>query len=57
MLILAIMSLIFISQNLAIVDVHFLIWQFSVSRAMLIILLLLVGFVLGWLLRSYFRNR
>ena len=57
MFILVAMSLIFIGQNLEIVDVRFLIWHFSISRAMLVILLLLVGFVVGWLLRSYFRNR
>lgn len=47
------LSVIFIAQNIEIVEVHFLIWQISISRAMLIIFLLLVGFVIGWLLHGY----
>lgn len=47
------LSVVFIAQNIEVVEVHFLIWQLNISRAMLIIFLLLIGFVIGWLLHGY----
>lgn len=43
---------IFTLQNTAIVDIWFLIWKFSISRALLLFLVLSVGMVLGWLLKT-----
>lgn len=46
-------ALIFVIQNVAAVDVNFLLWTVSMSRALLIIFTLAIGFLLGWFLHSY----
>ncbi|MBA4396838.1 MAG: DUF1049 domain-containing protein [Syntrophus sp. (in: bacteria)] len=56
-LIMAGLAVIFITQNVAAVDVTFLFWSLSLSRALLIFFVLMIGFVLGWFLRSYFAYR
>lgn len=53
-LIIASLAVIFITQNVAVVDVTFLFWSLSLSRALLIFFMLIIGFVLGWFLHSYF---
>jgi uncharacterized integral membrane protein len=55
-IILILLSTIFIVQNLEIVEVHFFLWQLNISRAVLIILLLLIGFLIGWLSHGYFQH-
>ncbi|MEJ2093809.1 MAG: lipopolysaccharide assembly protein LapA domain-containing protein [Gammaproteobacteria bacterium] len=55
-IILILLSTIFIVQNLEIVEVHFFLWQLNISRAVLVILLLLIGFLIGWLLHGYFQR-
>jgi len=52
-LIIAVLALIFVIQNVAAVEVNFLAWTVSISRALLILFTLAIGFILGWLLRSY----
>ena len=52
-LIIAGLAVIFITQNVAAVDVTFLFWSISLSRALLIFFVLVIGFVLGWFLHSY----
>lgn len=47
------LSAIFIVQNVAVVEVRFLIWQLEMSRALMIIFLVLIGVVVGWLLRGH----
>ncbi|MFH1078870.1 MAG: LapA family protein [Pseudomonadota bacterium] len=56
-LIIAGLAVIFITQNVAAVDVTFLFWSLSLSRALLIFFVLIIGFVLGWFLHSYFIYR
>ncbi|MGZ3594884.1 MAG: lipopolysaccharide assembly protein LapA domain-containing protein [Syntrophales bacterium] len=48
------LAIIFIAQNAPVVDVRFLFWNVSMSRALLIFFLLIIGFALGWFLHSYF---
>lgn len=48
------LAIIFITQNAPVVDVRFLFWNVSMSRALLIFFLLIIGFALGWFLHSYF---
>jgi putative membrane protein len=48
---------IFIIQNVAAVDVNFLLWSISMSRALLIFFTLSIGFLLGWFLHSYYSYR
>jgi uncharacterized integral membrane protein len=47
----------FITQNVAVVEVSFLFWSVSMSRALLIFFLLVIGFILGWFLHSYLSYR
>ena len=54
---LAAIALVFIIQNVPAVDVTFLLWTVSMSRALLIIITLAVGFLLGWFLHGYYAYR
>jgi putative membrane protein len=57
-LLLIIAALIFSIQNVAAVEIQFLLWSFSIPRALLIMILLGVGFVIGMLVYSIaFRRR
>jgi uncharacterized integral membrane protein len=56
-LILSGLTVVFILQNSDEVQVSFLIWHVTLSRALVIFFSLLVGFVLGWFLNSYFFYR
>jgi len=47
----------FITQNVAVVEVSFLFWSISMSRALLIFFLLVIGFIIGWFLHSYLSYR
>lgn len=47
-------SILFIVQNVAVVDIRFLFWSFSVSRVLLLFLAVLVGMLIGWVLHSMF---
>ncbi|MGA2331190.1 MAG: LapA family protein [Syntrophales bacterium] len=56
-LILTSLAVIFIIQNAAVFDVRFLFWNVSMSRALLIFFLLIIGIALGWFLHSYLSYR
>ena len=49
--------LLFTLQNTQVVEVHLLFWKLSMSRVLLIFLLLAVGAILGWVAHSIYRNR
>jgi len=51
-LVLAGLTVLFILQNIAVVNINFIFWTFLVSRSVLIFLVLLIGIAIGWLLRS-----
>ncbi|MBW2335615.1 MAG: LapA family protein [Deltaproteobacteria bacterium] len=51
-LVLAALTILFILQNIAVINISFLFWTFFISRSVLIFLVLLIGIVIGWLLRS-----
>lgn len=40
-------------QNVAVVEIQFLIWSFSLARSLLLFLVLGLGILLGWLLKSF----
>jgi uncharacterized integral membrane protein len=44
-------------QNFAVVEISFLYWRVSMSSALLIFFTLMIGFVLGWFLHSYFLHQ
>ncbi|MCR4300560.1 MAG: LapA family protein [Sulfuricaulis sp.] len=57
-LLLAMMVTVFALQNTAVVEIRFLFWTVSMSRALLILVVLAIGMVLSWLLQGYlFRRR
>lgn len=50
---LIILAVIFITQNVTVVEVNLFFWRVSISRALLIFSNLLIGFLLGWFIKSY----
>lgn len=46
--IIGIFALIFIFQNMQAVDVTFLAWTITMSRALMLLIILLIGFIFGW---------
>lgn len=57
-LLMVIAVLIFAIQNIAAVEIQFLLWSFSIPRALMIVVLLGIGFVMGLLVSSLlFRRR
>ena len=57
MLILSSLAVLFIAQNVAVVEIGFLNWRTSMSSALLIFFSLMTGFVLGWFVHSYLLHR
>jgi len=47
------LAAIFIIQNVAAVEVSFLFWSIAMSRALLIVFALVIGFVSGWIVHGY----
>lgn len=47
----------FIMQNVAVVELRFLVWSISMSRSLLTFLLLAVGFIVGWFLHGYMGHK
>ena len=57
-LLLIIAVLIFAVQNFAAVEIQFLFWSYSIPRALLIVVLMSIGFIIGLLVFSLiFRRR
>ena len=54
--ILAGMAVLFIFQNVMPIELTFLFWTLSMSKALLMFLILSVGIILGWLLHGSFRR-
>jgi uncharacterized integral membrane protein len=50
------MAVLFIIQNVTVVDLKFLFWTLSMSNALLMPLILSTGIIMGWLLHSYFKR-
>jgi uncharacterized integral membrane protein len=51
-LIFGIVMVIFIFQNIDVVEINFLFWSISISMALMIFLVLFIGIILGAILRS-----
>ena len=56
-IILAGLAVVFIIQNASVIELRFLFWKLAMSGALLMILILSTGIVLGWLLRGIFGRR
>lgn len=51
---LLILVVIFTIQNAEMVQINFLIWDFSISRALMIFLVLSIGILVGWFAAHHF---
>jgi len=47
------LAVLFVVQNVAVVEIQFLTWSLAISRSILIFLVLAIGIIVGWLLHSY----
>ena len=58
-IVLAILIVIFTIQNTQVIDIQFLTWKASISRALVLLSTLFVGIILGWLITwgGYSRRR
>jgi len=56
-LILAGLAVLFVIQNVAVVEISFLVWTISMSRSLLIFFLLSIGIIIGWLMHSYIMHQ
>lgn len=54
-LILAGLVVLFIIQNVAVVEIQFLFWSVQMSRSLLMFLLLAIGVIIGWFLHSHLK--
>jgi uncharacterized integral membrane protein len=50
-------ALVFIFQNVSLVDIRFLFWTLAISRSLLMFAFLLIGLILGWFVHSYSMQR
>lgn len=48
---------IFIVQNVSVVEIRFLFWKFAMSRSLMMFLVLAIGVVIGWSLHNHFKSR
>lgn len=53
MLVLSGMAVVFIAQNVAIVEISFLFWRTSMSGAVMIFLSLIIGCAIGWFMHGH----
>ncbi|MDB5923619.1 MAG: hypothetical protein JWN13_2555 [Betaproteobacteria bacterium] len=56
-LLLAGLAVLFVIQNVAVVEVRFLLWGLHMTLSLLIFLLFAGGIIVGWLLHSYWTYR
>lgn len=55
--VLATLSILFIVQNIAVVEIQFLFWSLKISQSLFVFLLLVIGTVMGWVLHGYYTHR
>ena len=56
-LVLICLIVIFIIQNVAVVEIDLFFWSIAMSRVLLMLILLVAGIIVGWLLKSYWIQR
>lgn len=56
-IVLLVLVLIFIFQNVEMVQIQFLVWQVETARGLMALIIFLVGVVTGWLGRSQLAHR
>ena len=53
-LILTGIAVLFVIQNVSVVEIRFMFWSIAMSRALLIFFVLATGIGIGWLMHGYF---
>jgi len=56
-LILGSFAVLFIFQNVSVVEIKFLFWSIQMSRSLLVLLLLVVGIIIGWVMHGHLKYR
>lgn len=56
-LVLLVLVVLFVVQNTAVMEIRFLTWTLTMSRALVIIFALIMGLICGWLLRGRTRRK
>jgi len=51
------LAVLFVIQNVAVVEVRFLLWGLHMTLSVMIFLLFAAGLIVGWLLHSYWMYR
>jgi putative membrane protein len=54
---LIVITILFVLQNAAVVELRFLIWTVAMSRALMVFLLVIIGIGIGWLLRGHVAHK
>ncbi|NNE59693.1 MAG: LapA family protein [Woeseia sp.] len=54
--ILSLLAVVFILQNAAVVQIRFIIWEISMSRSLLVVLMVMIGALIGWFSHAIFRH-
>jgi putative membrane protein len=57
MLIPSCLAVLFVIQNVAVVEIRFLFWSIQMSRSLLMLFLVAIGIIIGWFLHSLFKHR
>lgn len=54
---LAVVVVLFVVQNTEVVEIRFLFWKMAMSRALVMLFVLIVGIAAGWVLHGYSRRK
>lgn len=54
---LLVLVIIFVIQNAVAVDIRFLIWKVTMSRSLVILIVLAIGIAVGWISAAHFRKK
>lgn len=55
-LILTGLTVLFVVQNVSVVEISFMFWSVAMSRALLIFFVMATGILIGWLMHGYFTH-
>lgn len=56
-IIFGVLVVIFVVQNTEVAEISFLIWSFTVSRAVMYLIIFVLGLSMGWISRSFKRKK
>ncbi|MCK5457321.1 MAG: LapA family protein [Melioribacteraceae bacterium] len=56
-LVLIVLATIFLIQNTQVVQINIIFWTISMSTAIMVVLLLVSGILIGWFLNGYLSNK